>query len=354
MKIVIVGGGIIGAALARSLVTSGADVTLIEAGGGATPASFGWVNASFFLNPDHFALRAEGIAAWKRLGGPVAWTGCLCWEEEGAAFDAQRDQLRDLGYDVAEVNATQFAALEPAIAPPKRALHFVQEGVAAPVLTTQSLLQGVRRIGGIAVTGLGTDGDTITGVHTDQGMIPADRVIVAAGIGSPALLNSVGVALPMLQRPGVMMRTAPVPEVMRHVLVSPGQELRQDAAGHIWAPTAASHQRDDATEVTTRPDLLAETALKRVQMLVPDQPLVWDHVILANRPVPKDGLPVIGACGPEGLFAAVMHSGVTLAAITAELLAPQVLGHTLSNAQATLAAPFSVERFQMEGAKDPG
>ena len=346
MKIVIIGGGIIGAAIARSVVTAGCDVTVIEAGGGATSASFGWVNASFFLNPDHFALRAEGIAAWKRLGGAVSWSGCLCWEETGAAFDAQRDRLRGLGYDVAEVDAAEFAKLEPDIAPPARALSFVQEGVAAPAQTAQDLLTGVRRIRGVAVAGLQTRNGAISGVQTDQGTIPADRVIVAAGIGSPALLETVGVTLPMLRRPGVMMRTAPVAPVIRHVLVTPDQELRQDAAGHIWAPTAASHQSDDATQVTTRPDLLADRALARIQALLPGQPLVWDQVILAERPVPEDGLPVIGACGPAGLFAAVMHSGVTLAAVTAELLAPQLLGHTLSNVQATLAAPFTPDRFQ--------
>ena len=66
MKVVIVGGGIIGAALARYLVGQGADVLVINAGGGATAASFGWVNASFYLNEDRFRLRAEGIAAWRR------------------------------------------------------------------------------------------------------------------------------------------------------------------------------------------------------------------------------------------------------------------------------------------------
>jgi glycine/D-amino acid oxidase-like deaminating enzyme len=63
--------------------------------------------------------------------------------------------------------------------------------------------------------------------------------------------------------------------------------------------------------------------------------------------MPQDGHPVIGACGPEGLFVATMHSGVTLAAITAELLAPQILDRKLSNAQSDMVAPYSPERFQI-------
>ena len=346
MNIVIVGGGIIGAALAHKLTRAGADVTVFEAGAGATSASFGWVNASFFLNPDHFALRAEGLAAWRRLGGHVEWTGCLCWDDTDASLEAQRDQLEGLGYAVDDVTPRGWATLEPAIAAPPRALRFAQEGVAAPLQAVTGLMTGVRRVSGVKVLGLTQTGERITGIDTSHGPVAADRVIVAAGTGSPALLAPVGVALPMLRRPGLMLRTAPVPRVMRHVLVAPGQELRQDGQGHIWAPTSPHHQSDDASDVTERPDLLADAALARVQALVPGQRLVWEQVMLANRPVPQDGLPVIGACGPKGLFVAVMHSGITLAAITAEILAPQVLDQNPGNARAALAAPFTPDRFQ--------
>ncbi|WP_299150049.1 FAD-dependent oxidoreductase [uncultured Tateyamaria sp.] len=346
MRVIIIGGGIIGAALARHLVEGGADVTVLEGGGGATPASFGWVNASYFLNPDHFALRAEGIAAWKRLGGCVTWTGCLAWEDEGADFDAQKQMLEDLGYDVSEVDATQFAQLEPHIAAPERALRYATEGIATPVETTRHLLRDVRRITGVRVLGIAHEAGRVTGVDTAQGVIAADRVVVAAGIGSPGLLASVGVAMPMLKRPGVMVRTTAVAPLFRHILVAPGQELRQDAAGHIWAPGVAQHQSDDAEAPPAQVDALADATLGRVRAVLGDVDLRWDHVMLAERPVPQDGLPVFGPCGPDGLFAAVMHSGVTLAAITAELLGAQVLDQGLSNVQTALAAPFDPGRFQ--------
>lgn len=346
MHVVIIGGGIIGATLAHRLGTAGARVTVIEGGPGATPASFGWVNASFYLNDDHFALRAAGLDAWRRLGGQVTWSGCLCWEETGAAFAAQRDQLTAKGYAVEELDAAAFAKREPHIKAPERALCFAQEGVAAPAQVADALLAGAKRISGVHVTGIATENGVVTGIDTVQGHVPADRVVVAAGTGSPAILDSVGVALALLDRPGLMLRTAPVPPVMSHILVAPGQELRQDAEGHIWAPTVAGHQSDDTDKITTRPDVLADAALVRLQKMLPDHPLVWDRVMLAQRPVPQDGLPVIGACGPAGLFTAVMHSGVTLGAITAELLAPQIMDDPLSNAQSALVAPYSPDRFQ--------
>ena len=346
MKIVIVGAGIIGAALAHRLTQEGAEVTVIGAGAGATPASFGWINASFFLDDDHFRLRAEGIAAWRRLGAHVDWTECLCWEEEGAGFDAQHAALEALGYDVDVVEAAEFARLEPNITTPARALRFMQEGIAAPSITATALLEGVKSISGVTVRGITTRAGKVTGVDTAQGHIAADRVVVAAGIGSPALLAPLDVSLPMLSRPGVMMRTKPVQRLFDHILVTPGQELRQDRTGHIWAPVAAQHQSDDTTAIETPPHRLADMAITRLNTLLPGASLDWDHVMLAERPVPQDGLPVMGRCGPDGLFVAVMHSGITLAAITAELLGGAVLDKPLSNAQTALLAPYTPARFQ--------
>lgn len=346
MKVIIIGGGIIGAALARYLGKAGADVTVMEVGAGATVASFGWINASFHLNEDHFRLRVAGLAAWRKLDVPITWSGTLCWDAHGDALEAQCQVLARLGYQVDIVDSDGFAALEPHVAAPSQALRFASEGVAEPQETAQTLLRGTKRIRGVPVEGLHTTSGRITGVVTTQGVLPADRVIVAAGNGSPALLHSVDVALPMLDRPAVMMRTAPVPSRLSHILVTPDGEVRQDSAGHIWSPTAAQHQSDDSDRVEARPDVLADKALARLQALLPDTELRWDEVMLAHRPMPKDQLPVFGPAGPEGLFTAMMHSGVTLAAVTAELLGPQVLDQPLSNAQAALAAPYGIDRFQ--------
>ncbi|MEL6884038.1 MAG: FAD-dependent oxidoreductase [Pseudomonadota bacterium] len=347
MRIIIVGGGIIGAALARKLADAGADVLVFDSrAAGATGASFGWVNASFYLDDHHFALRMVGIDAWRGLDVPLNPCGCLCWEGEGDDLDRQRDALTLRGYGVEEVDKARFAALEPHVAAPDRALRFKAEAVADPMSTTARLLNGVRVVRGVPVTGIATHGHRVTGAETAQGAVAADRVIVAAGCASPDLLASVGVDLPLLDRPGVMMRTAAVAPCLSHVLATPATELRQDAGGHLWAPTSAQHQGDDATAPDTRPDLLADRAVARVQALLPDVPIRWDQVTLAWRPVPQDQRPVFGPCGPAGLFTAVMHSGITLAAITAELLGAQVLDQPLSNAQTHLAAPYDPARFQ--------
>lgn len=360
MKVVVVGAGVIGASVACQLARGGAQVTVIDAAGvaaGATGRSFGWINASFHADAAHYRLRAESMAAYHRLAeqmdlAPVRWTGCLCWEETGAALDRQAADLQALGYGVEIIDRVEFAAREPHVAdPPERALAFAAEGVAETAPLAQALIDaatglGARLVLGVHALGIETRGDTVSGVRIAQGVIPADRVVICGGTGSVGLLDGVGVALPMLQRPGLLLRSAPVAPVLSHVMVAPGQEFRQDPTGRIIAPTSPNHQSDSTEHVTERPDLLADTAMARLQVMLPEVALRWEQVSQAMRPVPQDGLPVLGPCGPQGLHMAVMHSGITLAPLAGELVAAGVLDQPLSNHQSDLIAPYAPQRFQ--------
>lgn len=356
MRVVIAGAGLIGAAVAYRLARAGAEVTVVDGNGpasGASGHSFGWINASFFADEAHFRLRCDAIAAYHRLaqdlpGLPVTWPGCLWWEEQGEALDQMRDTLLGLGYAVEELDRARVGAAEPALAdPPERALRFPQEGVADAAMLARHLLRaaaghGARIIIGTPATGIATEGGRVSGLVTEHGTIAADRVVVAAGTGSPGLVAPLGVTLPLLPRPGLLMHTQPTDLRLTHVLVAPDQEVRQLGDGRLLAPTVAGHQSDTRDRVDTRPDQLAETALARLQTMFGEDRLMLEQVALAYRPVPQDGLPVIGAAGPDGLYLTVMHSGVTLAALVGELAAAEVLGREGSN----VLAPYRPSRFQ--------
>ena len=124
MRVVIIGAGIVGASVAWNLARRGVEATVIDAGpvaGGASGRGFGWLNASFHLDDDHYHLRVAAMRAWERAEAALksralSWPGTLWWEEEGAAFDAFRDGLRRLDYPVAELSRTEIEALEPALA----------------------------------------------------------------------------------------------------------------------------------------------------------------------------------------------------------------------------------------------
>ena len=99
-RIVIAGGGILGASIAHQLARRGAPVTVLEKarpGVGATANSFAWINAKKQPHP-YFALSLMGIEAWRELQAeigkelPVRWGGSLEWTDtaDRAARQANR------------------------------------------------------------------------------------------------------------------------------------------------------------------------------------------------------------------------------------------------------------------------
>ncbi|WP_299415095.1 FAD-dependent oxidoreductase [uncultured Sulfitobacter sp.] len=353
-SVIVVGAGIIGAAVADALQSAGARVIVVDSGAAsATAASFGWINASFHHDTAHFRLRHEGLAAWHRLQArlelPVVWQGTLCWEETGAAFDAERDRLSALGYDLHEVDRDAFAALEPHVAtPPERALHFQQEAAADSTAVNERLLQsavdaGAQRLRGLKVLGLVEQGGRITGIRTEAGITTADHVLIAAGTGSAGLMAYAGAPLPMVRRPALVLRSRPVAPLLRHILVSEFGELRQLPDGTLLMPAAVDHQGDTSEVLTSSLEDTAADVLVRLRALLGDKGLDWQELTLAHRPVPQDGLPVIGAVR-EGLHVACMHSGITLGALAGELVAHEML-EGVSNTSGALLAPYRPARF---------
>lgn len=351
MHVIVVGAGIVGASVAFHLAERGARVTVIDAGavaGQASGRSLGWINASFYLTDAHFRLRAEGMAAHRRLaarlpGCETAWPGCIWYEEEGEAQQVAADRLQALGYRVQRLARAQVADMVPALAdPPDGALFLPDEGATDAARLAGQMLSapGITTLAGIAATALCSHSGRITGATTAHGTIAADHAILAAGTTTPGLLAPLGIPLPMLDRPGLILRTRPVPPVLPVVLCTAAQEVRQLPCGRLLAPAAAGHQADGATMLAASPGTLAQQGLARLRAMFPAARPTLEQATLGHRPVPADGLPVIGHPLP-GLSVAVMHSGVTLAAITGELLADEIL----TGADSALLSAFRPARF---------
>jgi glycine/D-amino acid oxidase-like deaminating enzyme len=346
----IIGAGITGAALAFQLSRRGDSVTIISThaeGGLASAASFGWLNASFFLSHPHYHLRYQGLAAHRRLTEllpdlPTTWQGCLWYEATGDAQDETASDLAALGYRVERLRKAQIADRLPALGPvPETALFFPDEGVADPATLARALIaaSGVKVIRATVAAVLSENGRA-TGVETDLGAISADRVVLATGTGTPALLQPLGYTLPMLQRPGLMVTTNALPPLCPVILATPDQEVRQDAGGRLHAPASAGHQSDHAESLGSFPMVINAT-LQRLRKLFPGQEIHFAHQAMAMRPVPGDGLPVVGQGPLDGLWVAVMHSGATLAPVVAELLAEEITG----GPQSPLLVDFRPGRF---------
>ncbi len=354
-QILIIGAGLIGAALAYRLSQAGAGVTVVEAQ--AQPAaqasghSFGWINASYYLTAAHHHLRVAGMAAHRRLAQDLGadlwdWQGCL-WVEGAATLDQMATDLAEFGYDYQDLTHDRVAALAPALAhPPPRALYFPQEGAVDPAALTRALLTNAMKAGAkvlfnTPVLGLIQRGNGVSGVRLAAQEIAADQVIVAAGTGAAALLAGMGLHLPMLRRPGVILATQPVPQRLAPILALNGQEVRQDRQGRFWMPVAPHHPSDATETLTADPQASVDAAMAALNALFQGPPILRAaHWAAAYRPVPGDGLPAIGPVAP-GLWLAVLHSGVTLGPLVADLLTADVLGAPA----APDLSPFRPTRF---------
>ncbi|MEM6988002.1 MAG: FAD-dependent oxidoreductase [Pseudomonadota bacterium] len=354
MHVIVIGAGVIGALSAYSLQNAGAQVTLVDSGSAnATSASFGWINASFFLNEHHFQLRNAALAAWRELCDalplPICWSGCLSWEYTGDAFDQQLHSLQRLGYPVESVDAATFAQLEPRIAQvPERSLLLRDEAAAdsaalARVLLDAAIARGAKLYTGVEVLSFVTEGQRVQGVQTCVGALRADKTLIAAGTGSAALSAQLNAAVPLLDRPALTIKTRPLAPTLRHVLATEFGEIRQLPSGELLMPTTVGHQADATTVIAAHIDTAAADALARLQKLLPGCDLALAEVSLANRPVPGDDLPVVGELVP-GAYIATMHSGITLAALMGQLIASELLNGESADSRHWLS-PYRPQRF---------
>ncbi|HQY30822.1 MAG TPA: FAD-binding oxidoreductase [Thermomicrobiales bacterium] len=211
-EVVIVGGGVEGCSIAWHLAQSGAKVTLLERWQIAAAASGASAGGVRHQGRDfrEFPLAFRAIERWLTLEDELAAN--VDYRRGGHA--TVTEHLDDLPVLAASVRAQQIAGLSievvqgddlrtliPGISPNALAAAWSpNDGHANPTATTRAFATAARRAGatvreGVAVTGLVHEHDRVSGVATDQGLIAADIVVLAAGAWSNELASGIGVDL---------------------------------------------------------------------------------------------------------------------------------------------------------------
>jgi len=370
-KVGIIGAGIIGAAIAAYLVDAGAEVVIFEKdepASGATRASLAWINPST-ANAHYRDLRLESMGEWLRfehkLKLDVVWGGSISWsdnEEKAKNLDKREEVLRASSAAPRHVTQADIKALSPAMEPgdTKAGFFLPQDGHVDPVETTRKILayavaKGARLLYPCAVDEIVRAHGQIKSVRTAQGEFALDYLVSACGTDTSAMLEKVGVKIGMNAVPGLKIHTQPIAATTRMVYdFSSALEWKQMPNGEavaiyvggppkspVHAPVFAGTLRSHPTQELAA--MHGESLKAKVAKYWPAlQDAQVKSVVVGYRPMPLDGLPMIGQVpGVQGMYMVATHSGVTLAPLLGKYAAQEIL----TREKALVLAKYRPERF---------
>ncbi|MBB4894822.1 glycine/D-amino acid oxidase-like deaminating enzyme [Streptomyces olivoverticillatus] len=352
VDVVVVGGGIVGAACAEALTRRGVRVLLAERGplaGQTTARGDGRLLISDKPPGPGLTLAMASLRRWPLLLAALreelgpARAACEYERKGGLAVAVRAEEaaaLRELaaaqrsaGADARELTPDEAIGREPHLTPAVRAaVHYPEDARLQPVLAATALLAAVRARGGEIRTGVhvlsvltGADG-WVVGVQTPDGPLPCGAVVNAGGPRAGTLAEAAGASLPVLPRYGTVLVTAPLPPgTVRHTVhgtVAGGPPVVVGAAPGGQVLISSGRRRAGADEALRADDLRALARCTAALFPV----LAGVPVLRAYggfHPGTPDGLPVIGEDPRHpGLWHAAGHAGagVALAAATGELL----------------------------------
>ncbi|MFI7420973.1 FAD-dependent oxidoreductase [Nonomuraea sp. NPDC049684] len=240
-RVVIIGAGIVGCAVADELTERGwSDVTVVEQGplfaaGGSSSHAPGLV---FQTNPSKtmtefaaYTVRkytALGAHCFRQVGGLEVATTPERWTD----LHRKLGWAQSWGVEGRLLDAAQCAELWPML-DRRRVLggfHVPSDGLAAAVAcgetqAARAAERGARFLGGHTVTGVEQHGGRVTGVSClvagEYRTIPADVVVCAAGFWGPSIGEMAGLTVPLLPLAHQYAKSAPLPPqpegpILRH------------------------------------------------------------------------------------------------------------------------------------------
>jgi glycine/D-amino acid oxidase-like deaminating enzyme len=171
-----------------------------------------------------------------------------------------------------------------------------------------------------------------------EGELHADVTVVAAGSGAVQLAASVDVEISLRTPPGLLVHSKPAGEILNGLIIAPELHMRQTAEGRLVAGSDFG-----GADPGENPDETARALFEKVQATIKGgERIEFDFHTVGYRPTPEDGLPLVGRPdGVDGLYIAVMHSGITNAAATGLLASREIM----TGDRDELLEPFNLQRL---------
>ena len=376
VDVVIVGAGILGAAVAYFAASAGLSVTVVERGSiaaGTTSRCEGNLLVSDKeVGPElELALYSQTLWRGELAEHAADWEfeskGGLVVSSSGsgkAALDALVAHQRGLGIHVDDVpDMGALHEIEPYLNPAMAGgAYYPDDAQVQPVLAAHHLLRLARKRGARLLThttvgAIHVTRGRATGIDTTAGRIDAGAVIICAGPWSGDIAALAGVDVPVLPRRGFVLVTEPVPVTVHHKVYSAEyveNVASSDAALQVSSVVegtpsgtilmGASRERV-GFDTSFSPEAVGQVARAGIELF----PVLADVQIMRTysgfRPYCPDHLPVIGEdARVPGLWLAAGHegAGIGLSVGTAKLLVQSLRGEETDLS----LEPFRPHRFE--------
>lgn len=350
--VAVVGGGVIGCAIAYYLAKAGVEVTIFEkepSGGQTSAAAAGMLAPiSEAANDDpFFHMGVKGLSMYPDLAAQLREeTGIdILYTESGiiriALTEEEREHLRgqaevqqrELGLDVRWLDSDEARRLEPGLSPEVQGAVFSpqERHVSSPrlvqALTRAALAAGASLRTASPVLALLTEGRRVTGVRLHTEDISARWVVLASGSWSSQWGRTLGFSTPVFPVRGQIVALQEVSPPLRYVVYSERGYLVPKADGLVLAGTTVERCSNFDMRATAAG---VSSILAGATAMVPslDQATVRD-AWAGLRPGSADGLPLLGPLPNwDGVIMATGHyrNGILLAPITGRLISQFITG----------------------------
>lgn len=359
--IVVIGGGLVGSAIAYGLALQGMSVVLLDEGDNAHRASRGnfglvWVQGKGDRLPDYALWTRNSADLWPKFADalressdidvgytkPGGFALCMSdaeYEEREKLLSGMRRNTTG-GYDFRMFEREELRQIMPQIGDRVVGASFCpHDGHVSPLLLLRALhrtiLETVRYIPSATVRSVTSSGGAFRVEATDV-EVTAPKVVLAAGLGNRELAPMVGLRAPVRPVKGQILVT----EKVSRFLDNPTINVRQTTEGSVMM--GDSFEEAGMNTITT--PLVGRDIARRA---VAQFPALEDAQLLrtwaALRIMTGDGYPIYEqSLSQPGAYVATCHSGVTLAAGHAMTLAAAIAEGTLPD---TLNA-FGAGRFE--------
>lgn len=363
--VAVVGGGLVGSAVAYGLRGQVGSIAVLDEGDVALRASRGnfglvWLQSKGYGMGAYSRWTLGSTRLWPRLAAQLLEeTGIdVALEQKGGLTPLMGDYeiearlawvqrlMAQPGVEPYEwklLDHHQAASLVPGLGKDVTgAIWTPHDGIVNPLKLLRAFhvafeRSGVSYLPHHGVTGIAQQAGLFH-LSTPRGPVQARKIVLASGLRNGELGQQVGLHLPMAPQRGQII----VLERTRRLLDTPMVTLRQNDEGS-WLVGDSQEDAGYADQVTTLPVLatLADRAVRTLPALKEVRAVrAWS----ALRVRAKDGFPVYEqSASHPGAFIVTCHSGVTLAATHAFTLAPMVAEGALAPALDT----FSTRRFHV-------